>query len=233
MSGYLKFEPHPWSTPLLRASLGAHVVLPLAAGYLTAPVFASGNAAIGWLGWALAAGAYFGYLVFALILHLEFFPEKPALVLRLLAWPVGWTVVASLVAELDVTGAAATLGALIFAGIELSVAVSFFAGTRVGVRFPDKPAGEGGLRWRRDGRSMWRDADFSAMTRWTMALVFFLPGAATLVFIARGLLPLLGGWPLAAWGVPALVTVALCYLRILAGLTDEGRIFGPGKSAFG
>jgi len=234
MNGYRKYTPDGRRGPLLRLSLALHLALPCAAFLLL------GLDEDRRLIWGLAAGipGYFGYLVFALVLHLEYFPEKPSLAARLLLTPAVWAALLLPAVGWSFSLWLIAAGGLYFIGIEGAITLLFAAGTRLA---PDDPAagpGEARIKWRGDGRSLMRDPDFSPMAAWTMLLFFMAPGlAASLWWVVALCGPALsGGWKtifLLFWLIAAAGSVIRRHLLVLLGLASHGRIFGPGRKAFG
>lgn len=233
MEGYRKYTPDRRRGPLLKLSLALHLALPCAAFLLF------GLDEDRRLIWGLAAGitGYFGYLVFALVLHLEYFPEKPAIAARLTLGPPVWAALSLPAFGWSFSSWLAAAGGLFFMGVEMAVALLFLAGTHLVPEDPAAAPGEAKAQWRRDGRSLLRDPDFSPMAAWTMVLFFVMPGFAALVWwvAALGRPAFSGGWEktyFIIWLIAAAFCVARRYLQVLLGLAAHGRIFGPGRKAF-
>jgi hypothetical protein len=234
MAEFKKYRPSMWRDRLHATSIGVHLLLPAA---LLAPIDTALELA-GWgltaqvVCWAVLGAGYLGYIAFALILHLEFYPEKFLVGVSLLFWPAVLGLVSLSVFDEPIFAAGAA-GATMFAGLELAVAILFFAGTKFGPATADLPPGQSALQWRSEGRMLWTDADFSAMTRWTMLGAFVLPGAAATAIVVAAFVALLEQplWPMVA-AIAAIGLTTYGYMRVLAGLTDGGRIFGPGRQAF-
>ncbi|MDP8222100.1 MAG: hypothetical protein P9L99_01955 [Candidatus Lernaella stagnicola] len=228
MAGYTKYEPNPWISRADTLSAAMHVLLPLAAIPWVSRALseASTSGGMRFAAWVLFGATYLGYLVFAIVLHLEYFPER--------ARTVGGLVLVAPLAGLVASWGGgfhawlASTGLLLLLGLEVAVWILFFTAGKLGARDPQAPPGESKLHWNRAGRLLLSDPEYPRMIPVTIIGMFVMPGFLCLVWLA-----MVGGLGPRWWiTIPALAAVVWCYLRVLANLAAEGRIFGPGKRAF-
>ncbi len=177
---------------------------------------------------------YLGYLLFAMVLHKEFFPEDVRIAHRLVLGPAAGAVLLWLVIRLGLPVLFSLYGLLLFASLYVAVMFVLAAGTHLAVADDQKAPGEGGLTWRAEGHSFWSDPAYSPMMRWSVTLVFFVSGAAGIVAwhaVLVEVVLMFGLWSL-AWWLIALAACAYGYVYQFAGLTAGGRFFGPGRRSF-
>ncbi len=232
MENETKFTPDRWTTRVKYVSIFFHLLVPALALILVKTEirrFAPGS---------VFGAAYCGYLVFAIVLHKEYFPESFRVALRLVAWPLVFAALAALLAA-DADWFYTLYGALLFTGLEAATVLVFFAGSRLAAADPQAAPGESRLTWRADGRSFWSDPHLSPMARWTILLAFFLPGAFVVVVLNLVLWRKLGDLAspprmilvTLVW-IIALIWTTRLYVRQLVNLTVGGRFFGPGRRSF-
>lgn len=236
-----KYTPSPWLGIVSRLSLAVHLLAPLPA---LVQFLAVSRGCSGWFRAVLAlAGliAYLGYALFALMLHVEYFPERVGTAGRLLWLPILLMVLARFA---DPPGSLWLLaaGLLPLIGLLAAVLLLFSAGTHLAPRNAASPAGEGGVAWRAEGCSLWTDPDFAPMSRWVVLLAFLLPWLAVVVFAVSAAFRLLihdaGAmtfWQKAvfpAWWAVSIAILCRHYTGLLIDLTADGRVFGPGRKAF-
>jgi hypothetical protein len=127
-------------------------------------------------------------------------------------------------------------GLVMFSGLQAAVSLLLIAGTHLAARDPAAAPGESPLRWHAEGRSPFCDPQLTPMARWTLGLFFLLPGAIVIADLDCRLAADVDGVSNATFFLALLVVVlaltAWSYLRLLVGMTQQGRIFGPGKDAF-
>lgn len=231
-----RFTPDPAVKRLARFYAASLALLPLLLIALNYQAMTPTNFGAALFLLVVSILGYLGYLLFAIILLKEYYPETKA--------GAGWLTLLppllALVAYTFIGGSAIPFllawGMLLFCGLELAVMIIFTAGTHLQVVEPNR------LSWRKKGRSLWSDPDFSPMARWSVGLIFFVPGVLAILslhlgLIEREILPVeelsperlaLG----AIWWIISLAAITFQFVRQLAPMGLLGRIFGPGKDAF-
>jgi len=230
MNGYSKYTPHPWLGRMRIFGLLLHMILPVLALVV---MFRSGNRP--WPLLIVAVSGFIVYLIFAILLHKEYFVDRLSSSILQALFGLALAMVAQLLFSPRSFGSFfAFAGALVYCSLSLSVVILLAAGSRL--RLNER----GGLTWRSDIPSLWRDPDFPPMARWTTGLLFIIP--LSLGFIAFQPLEL---WDLYAtagcrpfilrllYWAASLTALTWFYLRRLGDLAVDGHIFGPGSKSYG
>jgi len=232
-----KFTPPAARGPLRAISMAVHVAAPPVGLWLTLAALPAGGLGRGLAG-LLAAVAYLSYLVFAIVLHKEAYPERTWPALRLAAAPAILAGLSFKFLHASVGGWFGAAGLIYFLGVQFATWILFAGGTHWAPADPHAGAGDSRVRWRRDGRSPWFDPARSLGVRWTTGLFFVLPGALATCEILRAMFFVRPAASCgdALFGVAALlfgaVVAAWLDVRQLVAVTADGRIFGPAKDAF-
>jgi len=237
--GISKYTPDPLVRLVMRVNLPAMLLLAAYALWIGHQLLRHAHAAASWLFFLISLPAFAGFLIFTIVLHKEYFPERIKLSLQLLILPVFLAVVMFLFFGGASKGFWYMAGTLIFSGLELALIVIFSAGTHLTAEDPNSPPGESRPHWRTIGHSLWFDPDYPSMTRWAVGGFLLLPGLVSATvqnyILWRYLMAPSGG---CVWvvGMPiwllSLFLVCRLYFHQLIGLAAEGRIFGPGNKAF-